>query len=236
MSCGTISELSPQDGLGWITLDEGARVRFGATACKGFVPSVGTRVSVLGTAPGYGGVTKATQVVPLPKSAAAAPTVAKRSNLAKLDALKIPADEVLRSIIARTDTDDGFYGALEHLMFEISPMPAADIDCIAPACSVIAMDGGGNAFGLYVTDSVQGTPWVFWDHEIDTLAFIAPDTLAFFSGLLAERGRWMKEPSHAERVRSVLRELGVAIGPFPNAEGFLEGQPVKWLPRGPLHR
>ena len=101
MQPGTISDLSPQDGLGWITLDDGARVRFGATACKGFVPSVGTRVSVVGTAPGYGGVTKATQVVPLPKSAAAAPATPSRGNLAKLDALKLPVDAVLRSIVSR---------------------------------------------------------------------------------------------------------------------------------------
>lgn len=235
MQPGTISDLSPQDGLGWISLDEGSRVRFGATACKGFVPSVGMRVQVVGTAPGYGGVVKATQVVPLPKGAAAAP-VASRGNLAKLDALKIPVDAVLRSIVERADTDNAFHADLKSLMFEISPKRAAEIECMADACSVVAMDGAGNAFGLYISDTAPGTPWVYWDHEIDTLAFIAPDTLAFFAGLLAERELRLKDPAPAQRVRGVLRELGVAIAPFHGADGFLEGQPVKWLPRGPLRR
>jgi hypothetical protein len=235
MQSGTISDLSPQDGLGWITLDDGARVRFGATACKGFVPSVGARVTVVGTAAGYGGVVKATQVVPLAKTAAA-PAVAKRSNLAKLDALKIPVDDILRSIIGRSDTDDAFFTDLDRVAFQISPMRAAEIDCAAEAYFVVAMDGGGSAFGLYVSDAAPGTPWVFWDHEIDRLAFVAPDTLAFFAGLLAERERWVKDPAPVKRVRGVLQELGVALAPFHGAESFLEGQPVKWLPRGPLHR
>ena len=114
-------------------------------------------------------------------------------------------------------------------MFEIAPKRAADVGCVADAFTVIATDGAGNAFGLYLSDAVQGTPWVYRDHEIDTLAFIAPDTLAFFSGLLAERAPRVKDASHAERVRGVLRELGVAVGPFSNADSFLEGQPVKWL-------
>ncbi len=33
---GTIVELNPVDALGWIELDEGGRIRFGGTACKGF--------------------------------------------------------------------------------------------------------------------------------------------------------------------------------------------------------
>src|SRR3954471_23456868 len=106
MQPGTVSDLSPQDGLGWITLDDGARVRFGATACKGFVPSVGARVTVVGTAPGYGGVTKATQVLPLSaKAPAPAPIEARRTHLATLDALKVPFDAALRTIVGRADSD-----------------------------------------------------------------------------------------------------------------------------------
>ncbi|AFE07195.1 hypothetical protein COCOR_06885 [Corallococcus coralloides DSM 2259] len=64
---GTIVELNPIDALGWIELDEGGRVRFGGTALKSFAvsPSVGTRVEVHGTAPGYKGVPKAVMVTPL---------------------------------------------------------------------------------------------------------------------------------------------------------------------------
>lgn len=63
---GTIVELVPVDGLGWIELDDGQRIRFGGTACKGFreFPDVGTRVIVAGTEPGFRGVLKATMVLP----------------------------------------------------------------------------------------------------------------------------------------------------------------------------
>ncbi len=235
MQAGTITELSPQDGLGWITLDDGARVRFGATSCKGFVPSLGTRVGVVGTAPGFRGVIKATEVVPLPKNAAAR-TAPSRANLAKLDAMKVPFDDVLRSIVGRADTDDAFFADLERAKFVVRPGRAAEIECVADGFSVVAMDGGGNAFGVYLSDSMPGTPWVYWDHEIDTLAYVAPDTLAFFAGLLAERQGSLKDPAPLERVRSVLTELGVALATVYGAETFLEGQPVKWLPRGPLRR
>lgn len=61
---GTIVEFNPIDDLGWIELDEGGRVRFGGAALKSFTmnPSVGTRVEVHGTAPGYKGVPKAVMV------------------------------------------------------------------------------------------------------------------------------------------------------------------------------
>lgn len=237
MNAGTISELSPQDGLGWITLDEGgARVRFGATACKGFVPSVGARVNVVDTAPGYGGVTKATQVLLAAKNAPPRAAMPTRTNLKKLDALKIPADEAVRAIIGRSDTDDAFYMDLERIRFEVSPMNASEIECVAEACFVVAMDGAGNAFGVYLSEAMPGTPWVFWDHEIDTLAYIAPDTASFFAGLLAERERSMKDPAPAQRVRAVLAGLGIAVPMALGADGFLDGQPVRWLPRGPLRR
>lgn len=65
---GTIVELEPYDGLGWIELDDGERVRFGGTSLQGFNGQfgVGTRVEVQGTEPGFRGVTKASRVVPLP--------------------------------------------------------------------------------------------------------------------------------------------------------------------------
>ncbi|MFN0063097.1 MAG: hypothetical protein ACKVPX_11350 [Myxococcaceae bacterium] len=45
---GLIQSFDGADGLGWIDLDDGRRVRFGLTACKGFAPTVGTRVRVGG--------------------------------------------------------------------------------------------------------------------------------------------------------------------------------------------
>ncbi|XXT14944.1 toll/interleukin-1 receptor domain-containing protein [Sorangium sp. So ce429] len=66
---GTIVEFNPIDALGWIALDEGGRVRFGGTSLppewSSAWVSVGLRVEVRGTKPGYQGVPKAVAVVPL---------------------------------------------------------------------------------------------------------------------------------------------------------------------------
>ena len=40
----------------------------------------------------------------------------------------------------------------------------------------------------------------------------------------------------AQRVRAVLAGLGIDVPMVQAAEAFTEGQPVKWLPRGPLRR
>lgn len=41
---GTIRTFDAADGLGWIDLDDGRAVRFGLSACAGFVPAAGLRV------------------------------------------------------------------------------------------------------------------------------------------------------------------------------------------------
>jgi len=41
---GSIEEFIPDDSIGTIALDNGTKVKFGATACKGFLPVVGARV------------------------------------------------------------------------------------------------------------------------------------------------------------------------------------------------
>ncbi|RLB57293.1 MAG: hypothetical protein DRJ42_00925, partial [Deltaproteobacteria bacterium] len=88
---GTITELEPEDGLGWIELGNGDRIRFGGTACKGFVPAIGMTVEVHGTRPGFRGTVKATEVTQVkgaavPKATAGAPgapaaAAAPRTNL-----------------------------------------------------------------------------------------------------------------------------------------------------------
>lgn len=64
---GMVAAFDPVDGLGWIDLIDGTRVRFGPSALRGFdtMPAVGTRVLVKETAPGFKGVLKAIEVVPV---------------------------------------------------------------------------------------------------------------------------------------------------------------------------
>ncbi len=230
MGPGTITDLQPQDGLGWITLDSGERVRFGSSACRNVVIEIGRRVNVLGTAPGYGGAAKATAVVELnpPAPAEAAP-----SYLAKLDALPIRPEPWLREIVQRADSDRAFYEDLQVLGFEVEPMLADELDCHAPKFFVIAMNGGGSAFGLYDRgNAAESLPWVFWEHEDDSLRFVAKDMAEFFTRLLHfERS----DPSRVERVRAVLLELGLPLGdPTSGEETFPKGEVVSWLPQGPL--
>lgn len=81
---GTIISLDPADGLGWIESTTGERVRFGGTACKGFVPQVGLRVLIVAAGPGHGGVTKASELRVADGQAAAAPQPAPQTRPARV--------------------------------------------------------------------------------------------------------------------------------------------------------
>lgn len=61
---GTIRTFDAADGLGWIDLEDGREIRFGLTACKGFVPTVGHKVRVGGLQEAFGRL-KATSVEPV---------------------------------------------------------------------------------------------------------------------------------------------------------------------------
>lgn len=236
---GTITELEPMDGLGWIECDGGSRVRFGSTACKGFVPQIGLQVAVEETTIGFRGVEKAVRLSTLqaPQAASAedrpsAP--APRNAISILDSDGVPIDPHLNQVLARWDTDDRFNIDLETLMFEIAPMPATELDCNNPWFYVIAMDGSGNAYGLYLyPDSQPGqlAPWVFWDHEVDTIFFLATETTSFFAGLLNEAPEWGASPDVVTRVRGVLGELGVDVGTPEQMAATLPDEELKgWLP------
>jgi hypothetical protein len=235
MEEGTISSIQPLDGLGWITTDAGAQVRFGSTACRGFVPHVGMRVRILGTQPGYGGATKATQLaVADPPPAARLPSK-RASSVAALDALGVAIDEPLRRVLERWDTDDAFHDDLERVMFEVAPMRAEELDCDARDLVVIAMNGGGSAYGLYLEPRVLATigrPWVYWEHEDDTLHYLACDTRAFFAGYLEFAEGWMRDDGVVKRIRAALLEEGLTPG-APGASGrdFHAGHPASWLPQ-----
>lgn len=44
---GSIEEFDPADSIGTMVLDDGTKVRFGATACKGFLPVIGARLRLV---------------------------------------------------------------------------------------------------------------------------------------------------------------------------------------------
>lgn len=62
---GIIAAYDPNDALGWIELEgDRQRIRFGVGALANFSAKVGTAVRVLSVGVGYGGVPRATRVVP----------------------------------------------------------------------------------------------------------------------------------------------------------------------------
>lgn len=242
---GTITEIEPEDQLGWIEMPNGDRVRFGGTACKGFVPEIGMTVKVLGTKPGYGGTTKATGLEKVADvagkgpaavaaaaggGAAASAPPAPRTSLHTVQNAGIRADELLLKILGRADMDDQLHADLESLHFEVQPMPASELDCHNPWLYVIAMDGGGNAYGLYqhpVVAEFPQAPWVFWDHETDHVRFLAADTGAFFQSILAEGQQGGASTAAAvPRARQTLSMLGVPAEPG----SLLNEQKMTWLP------
>ena len=157
-----------------------------------------------------------------------------RGYVAKLDALGIVVDDDLCRVLARADVDDAFHADLESLMFELAPMHAAELDCLVPSFIVIAMNGGGDAYGLYLEPSVLetvGRPWVYWDHETDSMHFIATDTSELFSQVLDAAASWHKDDARLQRVRTTLLGLGLALHPPSNLgiDFGNSGRPASWL-------
>lgn len=232
---GTIVEIEPMDGLGWIELESGERVRFGGTACKGFVPSIGLRVAVQETAQGYGGATKAVLLRSLeakPASPAdSAPSAPRpRSAVSGIDSYEIAIDAQLRAVLARWDTDDTFNIDLETMMFELEPFLAEVLDCHNPWFFVIAMNGGGSAYGLYLhptAPSEGGPPWVFWQHEDDTLYYVAPNAEQFFGAFLRNASGWIQDQEPITRSRQAFADLGLDC---PKDGPPLKEDGAVWLP------
>ena len=239
---GKITEIEPEDQLGWIEMENGDRVRFGGTACKGFVPEVGMTVRVLGTRPGYGGTMKATglekiqgvenagpKAVPAAAGAsapAAAPSPRKGLHLVQSSGVR--ADDVLLKILGRGDMDDALHADLEAIGFEVQP--GGDAGCNNPWVYVVAMDGGGNAYCLYqhpIVAQFPHAPWLFFDHETQELGYLATDTPTLFQGLVAS-ARAAGGPAAAALPR-LTRTLGM-LGVAEAAAAPLEPQPATWLP------
>lgn len=155
---------------------------------------------------------------------------APRDALPRAKRLGVPMDPDLESVLAHWDVDDVFNEDLESLMFEIEPLPASELDCHNPWMVVVAMNGGGSAYGRYVHPNVTRgnvAPWVFWEHEEDHIVALSPDTRTFFSGFLADAEEWSDDAERIARVRRSLAELGLACSPGDAKLNFEEG--ADWL-------
>ena len=251
---GKITEIEPEDQLGWIEMENGDRVRFGGTACRGFVPEVGMMVKVLGTRPGYGGTVKATQLEMVkaasgagpravaatasggaaaaapPPVAAAPPAPKPRQSLLQVQNAGVRADGLLQNLLGRADMDDALHADLEALHFEVQPQPGAELGCNNPWVYVVAMDGSGNAYALYqhpIVAEFPNAPWVFWDHETDHVRYLAPDTGSLLQSLLAEAAAaGGPAAAAAPRAQATLVKLGMP----DETTGAIEPQPIEWLP------
>lgn len=241
---GTITEIEPEDGLGWIEIAGGDRIRFGGTACKGFVPAIGMTVEVLGTRPGFRGVLKATEVraaagaavssAAMAAAAAAANTAAPvavpRTGLHTFQESGVRGDDLLLALLGRADVDDVLHRDLIALKFEPKPMFARNLACQNPWLYVLATDGAGNGYGVYAHPLIaeqQALPWVSWNHESFALRSLAADTPSFLQGKLASAGASGAPREVIARTHQTLVKLGM-----PDAQGqpFGEVPAAPWLP------
>lgn len=212
---GTIVEFESNGGVGTIELDDGERVRFGYSVCRFAVPAVGLRVKVIGTEPGFRGVLKARAVEEISPAPLVAPTPpARTSMLGQWQALGVAAEPALLALLRAVDEDATLLADLERMSFELEPMPAAEIDCDHEGLTIVAMDGFGNAFGLWNDGtSAEPLPWALYSHEDDGLTVLAPTTAEFLSLLLDHFTRNQGELEVALRVRWRLEALGVVLQP-----------------------
>ena len=236
---GTITEIEPEDQLGWIELEDSTRVRFGGTACQGFVPEVGMRVRILGTRPGYGGTVKATGLEkvqaappkPLPSSssgasAGAEPPRAPRTSLHRVQSAGVRADDFLLALLGRADVDDAFHRSLERLSFELKPGAASALGYHNPWMYVVAIEGSSSAYGLYQHPLVAhfpDAPWVRWHRATGALRYLAADTATFMKRLLAGASSGPVD----DQARITLTQLGMPGGA---AAPLDDGEKMPWLP------
>jgi hypothetical protein len=168
---GTIVEIVPVDGLGWIQLDSGERIRFGGTACRGFpaFPGVGTRVEVVGTEPGYRGVVKAVMVVPVetPNSAGPDETSRKESGPPQVSWPRFVETHPRWSDVERTCLSPAF--AMPPLALPAHPLFAPWYDEICRTAPVFT--------GLEVPGHMQQAPV-----EPEPAMSFAHGTTAFLEG------------------------------------------------------
>jgi hypothetical protein len=159
-------------------------------------------------------VLKARAVEERAPAVVAAVTPPPSSMLAQWEALGVAAEPALLALLRAVDEDAGLLTDLERMSFEVAPLRAADIDCDHERLTIVAMDGSGNAFGLWNDGtSAEPLPWAFYSHEDDGLTVTAQNTAEFLSRLLDHFTRNEGEADVALRVRQALEALGVRLQP-----------------------
>jgi len=160
---------------------------------------------------------------------AARAVAAPRTYLHDIQQSGARAEELLLLLLGRSDVDDGFHADLESVHFEVQPQPGPALGCRNPWFYVVAMDGGGNAYGIYVHPLFDGhpAPWLFWDHEEDTLRFIAQDTASLLRDVLATAVESGVGAEPVARLRAGFVKLGVLDEP---GRALGDGEKVDWLP------
>jgi hypothetical protein len=140
-----------------------------------------------------------------------------REPFEHLDKHAIAVEPVLRELLERCVRDERFRQDLDLCGFQPWPSPSDEIDCLNPWLFVIAMNGGGSAYGLYVhPDAIRDgvAPWAYWEHEDDGIYWLADDSDTFFRGFLQSLD-WVDDQAQVERIRAVFRELGIRVDDGP---------------------
>jgi len=154
--------------------------------------------------------------------------------LAALETYHVPVERLLRSVLERLAGDEELRRDFDLSGFQPYPSPSDEIDCQNPWFFVVAMNGAGSAYGLYVHPEVirDGVaPWVFWEHEDDGIFFLADDSAAFFGGFVASVADWCRDRAQLERMRAALARLGVTTDVPPLDLAPADTGPNRpWLP------
>lgn len=165
----------------------------------------------------------------------------KATLLAPLETFKVSVEPLLRRVLERASQEPQFYRDLDSALFQLELFPAEEIDCLNPWFFVVAMNGGGSAYGLYLHPEAAKNgvaPWVFWDHEIDLVFFLEENTDRFFRGFLSDLRSWLLDDAALiARIEESLRACGVQtddeqveLGEPMEGENFIHRPNVSWLP------
>ena len=153
---------------------------------------------------------------------------------AAIDQHRVPIEPLLKRLLDNCAGDAGFAEDLNYSGFQPCPMSSDEIDCNNPWFFVIAMNGCGSAYGLYLhPDAMRDglAPWAFWDHEDDVIFVLANDTEQFLRGLFTLVSDLRIDHERVVRIGAGLATIGVATDVGSVTLPFhLTGPNADWLP------